>query len=115
MALQQGTSIEAQVRLPRYQWVVDEASIERSVGNDEQPGLKDRMGTDRDIERRFPHPEPLDRLEPLTIAINEVDHRDGSLADQGGHLGNLIERRILGGVENLIPGKGGEPLLLVGR
>ncbi len=92
MAFQQCSGKEAQVRLAGHQGVVGETRVSGGVGYDEQTPLQNGMRTDRDIERGLAHPEPLFRLEPLPVAVNEVDDGDGSLADERSHLDDIIKR-----------------------
>lgn len=82
-AFQKGASIKAQMRLTSDQRVIGKACVLCGVGHDEQPGLQDGVGTDRDVERGLAHAQSDLGLEPLTVAVDEVDHRNRRFADIG--------------------------------
>ena len=49
------------------------------------------MGTKRGGQRRFPHTKSDLGLEPLPLAVDQIDDRDWSFTDCGGQLDKVVE------------------------
>ena len=74
--------------------------------------LSDREGTDRLGQGRLALVEAEFGLEPLALAIEERDQRDGHAADLGRHLHEIVELGLGGRVEDVVAGQRGMPARL---
>ena len=88
------------MRVGAHQRVVAEARIQQGVGHDEQVGLVDGVGAERDVARRLRHVHPDPRLEPLAVAVDEADERHRGAADLGRQQREIVEALLRFGVED---------------
>lgn len=70
------------------------------------------VGADGLVERRLAWIEPDPGLEPLPVAGDEADQRDGGIAQQGGEVDDIVEALLGGGIEDAVSVERGEALRL---
>ncbi len=101
-AEQRRAGVEADVRRVGDERVVREARVDRGVGDLEQLGRReDRVRAERQVARCFRHVEPVVRLEPLAVLVDQRDDGDRHAQALGDERGDVVVRRIGPGVEDL--------------
>ena len=99
---QQRAGVEAQAIVRGHQRIVDEARVLPRVRHDHEIILQQRLRADRHVERHFAHAKAHLRLEPLPVAGDEVDDRDGRVERLRRKQRDIIEiglrRRVEDGV-----------------
>ena len=106
--LQQRPGVEAQPRLPRDERIALEARVPRRVGYVEEILLQDSLATERSFDWRLPYAQSDFGLEELPPVPDQVDHRDGSPAQLGGRLGNLVEILLTRRVDQAVTVEGAQ-------
>ena len=101
--------VKTDVRAARHQRVVGEPRILLRVLHLEQVRLQNRIGAERLLTRGFGFLFTNARLEPLPLAVDERHDRRGRAADEGRKLGDVIERLLRRGVEDVILPQGLQP------
>ena len=109
-AEKEGAGIEAQTGPPETERIVARAGIGERVRNDREARPKQRMRTDRPIDRCLVAAEPDLRLEPLARLVDEADERDRCVAQTGRKLDQRVEARLARRVQQTQPSKGREAL-----
>ena len=99
---QDGAAIEAQVRIAGDQRIGGEPRIRCQVGHDEDVGLLDGVGADRDVAPGLADAEPGLAREPLPRLVHQADERDRHLADMGSDLHEIVEHGVCRGVEDVV-------------
>ena len=95
--------------------MVEKSLVLAGVGNDERQVRKNGVRAKREVPRRFGGGDPLPRLEPLPILIDESDHRNGNSEDPLRHARDAVESFLGRRVENSKRPNGGKPRRLVRR
>ena len=111
--LEQDAGIEAQAVLIGHQRIAGEPVVRGRVRHDETVLLQQGVTAERGLERRLANAQPDLRLEPLAVRIDQIDHRDGRVADAGDQRRHVIEIGFPIGIEDLVGAQGRESIILV--
>lgn len=110
---QQGAGIEADAGLAGHQRVVAKARVSQGVRHLEDFAAADRMAAEGDVARRFTDRKAHPALEPLAAIVDQRDQRDRRIAQARSQLGEIVEGRLFGRVEDFVAQQRRQPGQLV--
>jgi hypothetical protein len=113
--LERHAHVRADERIAHHERVVGEPVIEARVLDHHHVVTGDGVGAERHLPRRRPHVPAVTGLEPLPVAVDERDQRDGEVADRRRKRDDVVERGLRGGVEDAEVDETSESLGFVGR
>ena len=82
------------MKVAGYERIVTETRIVGHVGDHEGAALGDDILAKTDVARRFAHVEPVRRLEPLAVVVEQRHQRERHAIEVGDHLGHAVERLL---------------------
>src|SRR5581483_9529050 len=106
--------VEADARLAGHQRVVGKALVFERVGNDEEVLVQNGVRAEGNFAGGFLGGDADLGLEPLTVLVHEADHGNGSFADAGGELGEVVEDLFGDGIHDVILPEDFQAFLFVG-
>src|SRR5690348_10301498 len=101
------------MRFASYQRIAGKTRVERSIGNDEQVTLRNRVSAKRYIARCLSDGQADFGLQPLPLFVDETDRSDRCSANGGRKLGDVVVGRLGSCVEHTSPPQCRKTLLLV--
>lgn len=101
--------VEADIGGLLHQRVVGKAGILARIFDFEQVGFQNGVGAKRLVPRRLRQLHAEARFEPLPVAIDQRHGGHGGAADERRQFGDVIERLLRRGVEDLILSQGFQP------
>ena len=94
--------VEPDLRVAYDKGVELESRVLTSIWDDKDlPGFE-RVRAEAGLARGFSRAQAFFRLEPLPVAGHKGNQRDRDAADGRGHLGQIVEALLRGGVEDLV-------------
>jgi hypothetical protein len=107
--------IGTDMRLARDQRIVGEARIGGGVLDHERRAFEHDMAAERDVARSLGRVQPVSRLEPLAIPVDQRNEADRHAQPRGDERGDVVERGVGRRFEQTALVQGALPRLLVRR
>ncbi len=112
---QRNAGVETDRLLAGDERVAGEARIGCDVADLQYPVVRDRVRAERDGSRKFAQADPVRRLDPLAVAVDQRNQRDRSVADARGQTRERVEQILARRVEKLVFIEGGKAPLFSTR
>ena len=98
---ERGAGIEPDPRLMQHQRVVGKTPVLKGIRDDHRLPVADHVRAEGGIPRGLRDLEPVARLEPLPVLIDQADQCDGNVEERGGETRDPVKPVLERGIENL--------------
>ena len=112
---QRTSCVEANPRTSADVWVVGKTGIFKCIWDHKQLACRHGVRTERCFTRSLPDLDPMGRLEPLALPVNQTNERYRYADDSGGEASKSVEALFFRCIKNTQVVESGEALLFILR